>query len=270
MKNIMLIISLFLALGSWAQTINQTDAQGLKQGLWEKTSPEGKLIYKGEFKDNKPVGEWKRFHLNGMLRAQMTYAEDGSTCAAMLFDTMGNKIAVGAYVNGKKEGLWTIFKDNIKIGEENYVEGKKEGLSTTFYDTGAKSSEQAFTDDKPNGSYRTYHKTGSVYFECLMKEGMRDGYCQSFYDDGSVEYSGYYAKDLRDRNWDYFHRDGSRAYTIIYKGGLVQNTAVKDSVDNLRLQNIERQAKQITDPEQFIDDPSGYMERMMNPQRPQQ
>ena len=65
---IILILLLLLPLITLSQ-INQTDSTGKRQGLWKKQFPGGNLIYEGNFKDGKPVGEWKRYHENGQVKA---------------------------------------------------------------------------------------------------------------------------------------------------------------------------------------------------------
>ncbi|MFV0290187.1 MAG: toxin-antitoxin system YwqK family antitoxin [Mangrovibacterium sp.] len=256
------IFILFSSFTTLSQPYNSTDSKGLKQGYWEKSTPDGKPIYKGEFKNDKPVGNWKRYHQNGTLRAQLNYYENTDSCQVVLFNNSGKKIAEGIYINEKREGKWTFFRNMIKISEEYYVSGEKTGLSRSFYDTGELMSESNYQKGIPNGTYRTYLKNGTIYFECLMKEGMRNGYCQSFFQNGTVESVGYYENDLRERDWQYYHEDGSKAYELHYKGGMVTNTAVRDSVDNARMKNMEKNNKQHTDPEKFMDDPSGYMQLM--------
>ena len=61
---IVILIFIFLPFFSFSQ-INQSDTNGLRQGFWKKEYPNGGLIYKGNFKDGKPVGEWKRFYKGG-------------------------------------------------------------------------------------------------------------------------------------------------------------------------------------------------------------
>ena len=39
---------------------NQTDQNKLKQGFWKKSYPNGKVAYRGFFKDDKPRGVFKR------------------------------------------------------------------------------------------------------------------------------------------------------------------------------------------------------------------
>ena len=43
--------------------INKVDEKGKKQGVWEKTYPRSKVLhYKGQFKDDKPVGTFQYFY----------------------------------------------------------------------------------------------------------------------------------------------------------------------------------------------------------------
>ena len=48
----------------FAQTdeINKTDNNGLKQGKWIKYHSNGKIKYEGNFKDDKPIGQMKRYY----------------------------------------------------------------------------------------------------------------------------------------------------------------------------------------------------------------
>ena len=50
-----------------AQDVNKTDAQGRKQGSWQKFHPNGKLRYKGQFKDDKPIGTFQYYSDEGEL-----------------------------------------------------------------------------------------------------------------------------------------------------------------------------------------------------------
>ena len=66
-----LIICLFLLISGVVvaqNKLNQVDAQGKKQGFWTKKDAEGKLIYEATFKDDKPIGEMKRFHRTENLK----------------------------------------------------------------------------------------------------------------------------------------------------------------------------------------------------------
>ncbi len=54
---ILVILFLLVPMFSFSQ-LNQTDTNGLRQGKWQKKQANGRLMYEGEFKDDKPVGEW--------------------------------------------------------------------------------------------------------------------------------------------------------------------------------------------------------------------
>ena len=119
---IILFIFIFLPTIVFSQ-LNKTDAKGLRQGKWQKKQANGRLLYEGEFKDGKPVGEWKRYHPGGQLKAEITYK--GDTAQTVLFDVWRKKIAEGNYVNQKKEGLWEIYKNKQKVADEEYKYGLK-------------------------------------------------------------------------------------------------------------------------------------------------
>ena len=74
---ILLLIFLISGEELWAQTAdttwNQTDALGQKQGHWKKYDPDGNMIYRGYFKDGKPVGRMERYYADGTRRAELTY-----------------------------------------------------------------------------------------------------------------------------------------------------------------------------------------------------
>ena len=116
-------------------TINITDASGKKQGFWRKMDKEGKKIYEGHFRDDRPVGEFKYFYPEGNLKAISIILEDGNRTRTTTYFKNGRKMAEGEYVNEKKEGLWRFFSeyDGVLVSEENYLNGKKDGISKTFY-----------------------------------------------------------------------------------------------------------------------------------------
>ena len=90
MKRIIIsIISILICIAfthaQQVDTINQTDESGLKQGHWEKRYPNGNIQYKGNFKDNKPVGLIKRYNQEGTLIAEMDYIESSKKVYTKLY-----------------------------------------------------------------------------------------------------------------------------------------------------------------------------------------
>src|ERR1041384_1315591 len=87
-------------------TGQSVDASGKKQGYWKKTDEKGRLIYEGEFKDDKPVGNFKYYYPNDSVKAIMSFRPDGSSFAKM-FHPNGKRMAQGKY-SGKeiKDSVW--------------------------------------------------------------------------------------------------------------------------------------------------------------------
>jgi len=262
MRTAVLTILVFLiTIGhSWAQeAINQLDTNGQKQGYWEKRQPNGKLLYTGYFKDDRPVGEWKRYHENGVIKAQLVYPENSDTAAVQLFDDYGNKVAEGFYVGKVKTGRWVYFEKRQKVAEENYANGQKNGIAKTYYPTGELFVECKYVDGLQEGVYRAYFNSGKPYFECQMKADKRDGFCQIFYPNGELETEAFYRKGIRNDEWKYFDENGNYQYSLVYDEGIVTNPAVLDSIEQIRYQQLDTNKNKIVDPEKFMSDPNEYM-----------
>ena len=101
---ILILLFLLMPMVVFSQ-INQTDNNGLRQGRWQKMQPNGKPLYDGYFKDGKPVGEWKRFHENGRIKANITYKTGTDSAFTVLFDETGKQMAEGIFLNEQKAGL---------------------------------------------------------------------------------------------------------------------------------------------------------------------
>lgn len=253
---ILLVIFLFLPTLVFSQ-INQTDANGLRQGKWQKKQANGRLIYEGQFKDGKPIGEWKRYHPGGQVKAEITYK--GDTAQTQLYDVWRKKVAEGNFINQKKEGVWSIFKNKQKVAEEEYISGFKHGVSRRFYDTREVMEECDWVNGKQLGDYQVFYKNGKPYMQCKMKENMRHGLFIIYFENEQQELVGEYRNNLRHGEWKYNNQEGEHMYTLFYDNGQILNPAVRDSVDSLIMKDLEKGKGAILDPEKFMQDPSEYM-----------
>ncbi len=255
---IILILFLFLPIIVFSQ-INETDADGLRQGLWQKKQANGRLIYEGEFKDGVPVGEWKRYHPGGQLKALITYK--GDTAQTQLYDIWQKKVAEGNYVNEKKEGVWKIYKQNRVVADDEYKLGLKDGISHRYYETGEKMEEKHWQNDKEHGDHQVFYEDGKPYMQCKMKFGMRNGLFIIYFENGQQQLVGEYQNNLRHGEWKYQNQQGEHLYSLFYDNGQILNPAVRDSIGNLEMQDLEKNKGIISDPEQFLEDPSEYMRK---------
>jgi antitoxin component YwqK of YwqJK toxin-antitoxin module len=258
---IFLILLIFLPVFSFAQ-INQTDANGLRQGLWEKKQPNGRLLYTGHFKDGKPVGEWKRFHGGGQVKAIINYKSSSDTAFTKLFDKYGKKIAEGNFLNQKKVGNWVYFSKGRKISEEQFAGGLKNGISKQYYETGELMEEVEWKNGKQDGNFQIFYKNGKPYLQCKMQNNKRNGRCLIYYKNERLQLEAGYKNGLRHGEWKFFDGKGNFQYQLNYNEGELLNPEVRDSTAALKMQNFEKNRGRFTDPEKFMQDPSEYMRKM--------
>ncbi|MFV0590554.1 MAG: toxin-antitoxin system YwqK family antitoxin [Draconibacterium sp.] len=255
MRNIFILL-FCLPMVAFGQ-INQTDANGLRQGLWKKTQANGRPVYEGSFNDGKPVGEWKRYHPGGQLKALIEYR--GDTAHTQLFDVWRKKLAEGDYLDEKKTGVWTVFKENQKVADEEYRNGIKDGVSHRYYETGEVMEETHWKNGEQNGDYQAFFKTREPYMQCKMKDNMRNGLFLVYFDNGRQELAGEYKNNLRNGEWKYYDEDGNYQYSLLYNEGKILNPQVCDSINNLQMKELEKNKNNLPDPEKFMQDPSEYM-----------
>ena len=80
MKLLMALILVFTSGLSIAQ-LNQTDSKGRKQGEWAKTYPKSRVYqYKGQFKDDKPIGTFTYYYESGKVKAVIKHDAAFGNC----------------------------------------------------------------------------------------------------------------------------------------------------------------------------------------------
>jgi antitoxin component YwqK of YwqJK toxin-antitoxin module len=265
MRVISVVLVFFLTHGLVAQTpINQVDAQGRKQGFWSKKDSEGKIIYQATFLDDKPVGESKRFHPNGKIKAILKYAEGSDISDAQLFDERGKLLAIGKYQGQMKTGEWKYLADDKVISTENYLNGKKSGNSKRYYKTGELLEESNWLNDQKNGLYRLYFQDGKTFMECTYTDGNRNGVFKTWFPNGTLELDAWYTNELKHKDWNYFSDSGELLYTLKFELGKLLNPEVQEKVDRETKSNFKNKGDSVPDPERFMQNPEEYTKLMQN------
>ncbi len=240
---------------------NFTDAKGWKQGEWEKRTQDGNLIYKATFKDDKPVGILTRYYPSGMKKAVVEYdALGGSLGKAQLFDEKEILFADGFYADNKKDSVWRYidrFKNVICI--ESYKNGKHNGKTTFFYQGGSPYEEINYVEDVKEGDWIQYFKGGQVKLKSQYLHGLLVGSFKILFEDGSSEVVGFYKNGKEDGIWRFYLPDGKVDYDIKYKNGQILNADEIDRKKSDRIKQLEKNKNSVKDPEQYRNDPDGYM-----------
>lgn len=224
MRIISLVIFISLSALLTAQTdtvFNQTDSRNLKQGFWKKHYSNGNLMYKGFFRDDKPVGEMRRYFESGALRAIFQYDREGNRSKAVLYYENGEIAAEGNYIGSLKDSTWTYYSYYNKnvTGRENYNNGKRHGLTINYYSNGDVSEKTEWNHDKKSGIWEQYFRDNIPRLKAAFKDNKLNGEFIVYYDNGKPYISGMYVNDLREGKWTLFKEDGSPATTLNYKAG---------------------------------------------------
>ena len=188
----------------FAQT-NTIDKKGWKQGAWAKYYPDNKTaIYTGQFKDNKPFGEFRYYFPSGKLKAIIQHQDKNTLSYARFYFENEQLMSEGRYKDMKRDSLWTNHNSQgFIISREMYTLDKLSGLRVTYYLEGqGEDKEKVLTienykDSLLNGSYEAYFMKGN----CKEKGG--------------------YLKGKKEGEWLTFHTNNVVISRCNYRNGLV-------------------------------------------------
>ena len=188
----------------FAQT-NTIDKKGWKQGAWAKYYPDNKTaIYTGQFKDNKPFGEFRYYFPSGKLKAIIQHQDKNTLSYARFYFENEQLMSEGRYKEMKRDSLWTNHNSQgFIISREMYTLDKLSGLRVTYYLEGqGEDKEKVLTienykDSLLNGSYEAYFMKGN----CKEKGG--------------------YLKGKKEGEWLTFHTNNVVISRCNYRNGLV-------------------------------------------------
>jgi antitoxin component YwqK of YwqJK toxin-antitoxin module len=256
MKLNIIVIPVFLAVASIAEgqvstNINKTDQQGRKQGQWIKKYPNGSILYDGIFRDDHPVGEFKRYYENKKIKSILIYSSDGKEADAVIYHPNGLIASSGKYINQMKEGKWKFFSSSVKgylINEEEYLKNIRNGLSLKFYPDSTIAEKIRFVNNIREGEWLQYHPNGRLFLKSNYTRGMLNGKFEVWYQDGKPEFSGTYKNNLREGTWRIYNDDGTLKYDLNYVSGVTNNRQMEIDATNF-IDSLENNRWKVADPE---------------------
>lgn len=194
-----------------AQTneINQIDKKGLKQGIWRKTNPDGKLIYEGEFKNDLPEGKFIYYDSTQKVKAISLFSKAGTKTEATTFNRYGKKSSEGTYLNEKREGTWKFYnEDEYLIAEEYYENGIPSGTWKNYYHKGALLEEIKYKNGKKEGPWKQYFEDGPLKLSANFENSKLDGIATFYHPNGRVKISGLYKSNYKEGIWMHLNDKG--------------------------------------------------------------
>jgi antitoxin component YwqK of YwqJK toxin-antitoxin module len=226
MRTLLVVFILLFSISLHSQkqdTVNQSDANGKKQGFWRKKDKNGKTIYEGQFKDNLPYGDFKYFYPEGGIKAKTKVTKNGSRVFTTTYFRNGKKNAEGIFVNEKRDSTWRFFSevDETLVSEEFYKAGKKEGKSINYYPGQGKAEMITWKDNVKEGPWETYYPEGNVKLKCAYKNDQKNGPIQVHYLTGKTMLTGQYLNGTPVGTWVYFKEKGGITKKETYERGMV-------------------------------------------------
>jgi len=244
----LLIINLFLVVAlqfTLAQTtINQKDANGKKQGLWEEKTSSGSS--KGNYLNDQKEGNWLSYGSNGNLTrieafskglregiyveidqrgylvSEMYYVNNQLDGTAKKFYYGTNPASVIDYKQGKIHGKKKEYYENAagKIKEEStYTDDQKDGPSNFFASNGDPIAEYIYVKGSLEGVQKSYYPGKKLMSEQNYVNNIESGLYKEYYENGKVKMEGNYKEGKMDGRWVEYSEDGKISAEGMYLNG---------------------------------------------------
>jgi len=241
-----------LALSQTLPGLNNTDQMGRKQGPWTKRYPNESIMYEGVFKDDHPVGEFRRYYEDNTQKSLLVFSPDGKKADATNYHPNGNIASKGTYINQKKEGIWNFFSESqqyYRLSEENYSGNLRNGITQKFYRDSTTAEKITYLNDVKHGEWLQYHPNGVLSLRSAYNNGKINGKFEVWYENGKIQFSGQYLNDVRDGLWLIYNPDGTIKYRLEYAGGITNDRQIDIDMSDY-LDSLEKNKGLIADPEQ--------------------
>ncbi|WP_159038616.1 toxin-antitoxin system YwqK family antitoxin [Brumimicrobium mesophilum] len=223
------ILTISFGFNSFAQ-INQVDAQGKKQGDWVKTYDDSDDIrYKGQFKNDKPVGKFIFYYPTGQVRSIISHDENSNRSEAFYYETTKELIAHGIYKGEKKDSVWTHF---LPTGHYSFTETYKNGLlhgeRITYYGREAVENPKIklilrktnFENGKPEGKFVEYFPDGIIKSEGQYLDGALNGVILKNHANGKTMIEERWKNKKKHGWWITYDESGKELGRIYYRNGV--------------------------------------------------
>ena len=168
----------------------------------------GKVKFKGGYKDGLPIGLHKE------------YPRDGSVILAKEYDENGIFIGDGTVdENDKKQGVWKYYYENGDVKSQGVMKDNlKTGEWIFYYEDGKIEQRGKYNNDKPSGLWTWYYNNGNKWREENLIKGVEEGSITEYNKEGIVILKGEYVDGERDGLWNFHNGDNTEEGS--YQDGL--------------------------------------------------
>ena len=183
--------------------------KGTLVGQHQEYSPNGVLLFTGQYTNGKANGYWEYFYESGELKVGLNYKDGLLNGPKIMYSKDGKIIEKGQLLNDKKVGYWESWFDNgIKEYEGSLIDGKREGKWTFYFDNGNVQSTGNYSNNMQNGEWTFYYENGKRRSFGTKKDGLGEGKWTYFHETGEYKSSGMRKSDLSEGEWIYYFPGG--------------------------------------------------------------
>ncbi len=203
------------------------------------SSPDGVLISKILYVNDKKEGNAFYYHENGQLKEELNYKDNKKEGTAKVYNQEGKLVSLLEYRND-----YLISRERINRTD---AEGLKQGSWITYYENGRVHKEMFYKDNKLDGLYKEYKQDGSLalildYDEGKIVEDEEDiltsqqiDLKREFDDNGNMTFQGSYREEVPVGIHRFYDQEGNVINAIIYNQegvkvseGIVDETGSKE------------------------------------------
>jgi antitoxin component YwqK of YwqJK toxin-antitoxin module len=183
---------------------NVTDANGQKQGSWSKVYPGTRVFqYRGQFKDDRPVGTFTYYYPSSKLKAIINHVENSNRSEGVYYHENGDVMSKGVFRDFKKDSIWCNYSPSGRlINKESYKNDLLNGKTTVYY-----------VPEDPND------KSLWILSIANFKEGKYDGEYLEYFQGGSPKTKGFYDMNRKTGVWINYDVTGSKTIEESYSNG---------------------------------------------------
>ncbi|MCL6294639.1 toxin-antitoxin system YwqK family antitoxin [Jejuia spongiicola] len=211
MKHIFIFLLSLLTSLTFAQNINQFDANGKRHGIWKKTFDGTKVLrYEGEFLHGKEIGLFK-FYKNikkkAVLTATKQFNKTDNIAYVTFLSSRGKLISEGKMDKKKYIGEWKYYQkrnDNLLTLENYNANGILEGERFVYYENGQIAEKQFYKNGKLEGKSIWYSEKNIVLKEFIYLNGELHGASKYYNPKGELITEGQYKKGKKHGIWKYY------------------------------------------------------------------
>ncbi len=211
MKHIFIFLLSLLTSLTFAQNINQFDANGKRHGIWKKTFDGTKVLrYEGEFLHGKEIGLFK-FYKNikkkAVLTATKQFNKTDNIAYVTFLSSRGKLISEGKMDKKKYIGEWKYYQkrnDNLLTLENYNAKGILEGERFVYYENGQIAEKQFYKNGKLEGKSIWYSEKNIVLKEFIYLNGELHGASKYYNPKGELITEGQYKKGMKHGIWKYY------------------------------------------------------------------